>query len=136
MKQTLSLLDKGEKGDEERLSQLSHVNKLVVMEKEIVPRFPGFTIRDHDKHHVHRGWENRANMKCNGNPAVYLFGRVEESPALQTPSVFSSPTYTSTPSLTKAHWFAASPIASPSFDKALKAKAWLWVSLCPTAPES
>lgn len=52
----LSLIDKGENGDKERLSQLSNVNKLVVMEKDIVPRFPGLTVLDHNRHHAHSGW--------------------------------------------------------------------------------
>lgn len=50
----LPLLDKGENRDKERLSQLSNVTKLVVVEREIRPKFPGFTDLDHDKHQVHR----------------------------------------------------------------------------------
>lgn len=52
------LLNIGENGDKDRLGPLPNV-KLLVMEKEIGPRFPGFTIPDQDKHEVHRKWENK-----------------------------------------------------------------------------
>lgn len=54
MKQMLSFLDKGENRDKERLSQLSNVNKPVMMEKEIGPRFPGFIMLNQDQHQVQR----------------------------------------------------------------------------------
>lgn len=46
MKQTLSLLGRGKNRDEERLSPLSNVNELVVIEKEVGLRFPGVIILD------------------------------------------------------------------------------------------
>ena len=43
----------GENGDKERLSQLSDVTKLVMMENKIGPGFPGFINLDYDKHQIH-----------------------------------------------------------------------------------
>lgn len=119
------------------LSQLSNVSKLVAMEKEIGSKFPGFTVLNCDKHQVHGGWENKEPTSTAMEVLWYVFsgasGKAQHSknhmslPPPCTPVPAPSP---------RQSGFTVSPIASPSFDKALKAQAWLWMSLCANAPES
>ena len=95
------------------LSQLSNVNKLVAMKKEIGPRFPGFTILNHDRHQVHGGWENKEPTWNAMEALWYVFSGASGKGQHSKHHVSLPPLYIPAPPLPR-----------------------LWMSLCTNAPES